>query len=54
MERKTFFESMEAMQKDLDAYLLPYDTERLHQERGTVGTTLDAQRMPRQGRQRKR
>ena len=39
MGRKKFYESIEAMQKDLDAYLIIYSTERTHQGRGMQGRT---------------
>ena len=39
MGRKKFYESIEAMQKDLDVYLIRYDTERPHQGRGMNGRT---------------
>ena len=29
--RKTFFETLEGTQKDLQEYLVPYDTQQLHQ-----------------------
>ena len=37
MGRKKLYESIEAMQTDLDAYLVRYNTERPHQGRGTKG-----------------
>ncbi len=39
MGRKKFYESIEAMQTDLDAYLVRYNTERPHQGRGMKGRT---------------
>ena len=39
MGRKTFYESIEAMQKDLDAYVVRHNTERPHQGRGMKGRT---------------
>ena len=39
MGRKKFYESLEDMQKDLDAYLLTYNTKRPHQGRGMRGRT---------------
>jgi len=39
MGRKKFYESVEEMQKDLDAYLLHYNTKRPHQGRGMNGRT---------------
>ena len=39
MGRKKFSDSIEAMQKDLDAYLVRYNTERHHQGRGMKGGT---------------
>ena len=39
MGRKKFYDSIEAMQKDLDAYLIRYNTERPHQGRGMKGRT---------------
>jgi len=37
--RKTFYKSIEQMQKDLDAYLVSYNTSRPHQGRGMKGRT---------------
>ena len=37
MRRKKFQDGIEAMQKDLDAYLVSYNTERPHQGRGMKG-----------------
>lgn len=37
--RTKWYESVEAMQEDLDAYLLHYNTERPHQGRGMNGRT---------------
>ena len=37
MGRKKFYNSIEAMQKDLDTYLVRYNTERPHQGRGMKG-----------------
>ena len=39
MGRKTFYESIDAMQKDLDAYLVRYNAERPHQGHGMKGKT---------------
>ena len=39
MGRKKFYESIEAMQKDLDTFLVHYNTERPHQGRGMKGRT---------------
>ncbi len=39
MGRKKFYDSTKAMQKDLDAYLVRYNTERPHQGRGMNGRT---------------
>ena len=39
MGRKKFYDDIEAMQTDLDAYLLRYNTERPHQGRGMEGRT---------------
>ena len=39
MGRKKFYDGIEAMQKDLDAYLVSYNTERPHQGRGMKGRT---------------
>ena len=39
MGRTKFYESIEAMQKDLDAYLITYNTQRPHQGRGMKGKT---------------
>lgn len=39
MGRKKFYESLEEMQKDLDIYLLHYNTKRPHQGRGMNGST---------------
>ena len=39
MGRKKFYESIDAMQKNLDAYLIRYNTQRLHQGRGMNGRT---------------
>ena len=39
MGRKKFYDGIEAMQKDLDAYLVRYNTERPHQGRGIKGRT---------------
>ena len=39
MGRKTLYESTEAMRKNLDAYLVSYNTERRHQECGMKGRT---------------
>ena len=39
MGRKTFYDSIEAMQTDLDAYLVGYNTERPHQGRSMTGRT---------------
>ena len=39
MGRKKFYESTDEMQKDLDAYLVRYNTERPHQGRGMNGKT---------------
>ena len=39
MGRKKFCDSIEAMQKDLDAYLVRYNIERPHQGRGMKGRT---------------
>ena len=40
MGRKKFCESIDEMQKDLDAYLVTYNTKRPHQGRGMNGKTL--------------
>ena len=37
--RKTFYESIDQMQKDLDAFLIIYNTKRPHQGRGMKGRT---------------
>ena len=37
--RKTFYESIQQMQKDLDGYLVKYNTKRPHQGRGMKGRT---------------
>ena len=39
MGRKKFYDSIEAMQKDLDDYLIRYNTKRPHQGRGMKGRT---------------
>jgi transposase InsO family protein len=39
MGRKKFYESIEEMQKDLDEYLVGYNTKRPHQGRNMKGTT---------------
>ena len=39
MGRKKFYDSIEAMQKDLDDYLIRYNTKRPHQGRGMKGKT---------------
>ena len=39
MGRKKFYDSIEAMQNDLDAYLITYNTQRPHQGRGMKGRT---------------
>ena len=39
MGRKKFYESIDEMQKDLDTYLLTYNTKRPHQGRGMNGRT---------------
>ena len=39
MGRKKFYDRIEAMQTDLDAYLVSYNTERPHQGRGMKGRT---------------
>jgi len=39
MGRKKFYESIEEMQKDLDAWLVHYNTKRPHQGRGMGGRT---------------
>lgn len=37
--RKTFYKSIEQMQKELNAYLVSYNTRRPHQGRGMKGRT---------------
>ena len=39
MGRKTLYECIEAMRKNLDAYLVSYNTERRHQGCGMKGRT---------------
>ncbi len=39
MGRKKFYETVDEMQKDLDAWLVHYNTERPHQGRGMKGRT---------------
>ena len=39
MGRKKFYDSIDEMQKDLDVYLLTYNTKRPHQGRGMYGKT---------------
>ena len=39
MGRKKFYDGIEAMQKDLDAHLVRYNTERAHQGRDMKGRT---------------
>ena len=39
MGRKKFYDGIETMQKDLDAYLVSYNTARPHQGRGMKGRT---------------
>ena len=39
MGRKKFYESVEQMQGDLDAYLVTYNRKRPHQGRGMEGRT---------------
>ena len=39
MGRKKSYESIKEMHKDLDAYLITYNTKRLHQGRGIHGRT---------------
>ena len=39
MGRKKFYDSIEAMQNDLDAYLITYNTQRPHQGHGMKGRT---------------
>ena len=46
MGRKKFYDSIEAMQKDLDAYLFRYNTERPNQGRGMKGRTPAHLRLP--------
>ena len=49
MGRKTFCDSIKAMQKDLDAYLVRYNTEHPYQGRGMKGRTpadVFVQRLP--------
>ena len=41
MGRKKWYESIEPMQKDLDDYLLIYNTKRPHQGRNMNGRTPD-------------
>lgn len=42
MGRKKFYDSVEEMQKDLDAYLRIYNTRRSHQGRNMNGRTPEA------------
>jgi len=39
MGRTKYYESVDEMQKDLDAYLIKYDTMRSHQGRNMNGRT---------------